>query len=52
MVVVICESVAEQHREEDMREVARRMNEWSTGKPAAPRPDPEWRHYWSTWASD
>jgi hypothetical protein len=52
MVVVICESVAERHREEAMREVAKRMNEWSSGKPTAPWPDPEWRHYWSTWASD
>jgi hypothetical protein len=35
-----------------MREAAHRMGELFGGKPVGPRPDPEWRHFWSTWATD
>src|SRR5262245_7474007 len=53
MVVVVCEPIAQLHREEERREAAQRMGELLfSGEPVTPRPDPEWRHSWSTWAVD
>ena len=52
LVVVVCEPIAELHREEQLREAAQRMGELFGGKPGAPRQHPEWRHFWSTWATD
>ncbi|MDT5029762.1 MAG: hypothetical protein QOE61_6923 [Micromonosporaceae bacterium] len=52
MVVVMCDPIAQLHREEHLREAAQRMSELLTGEPATPPPDPAWRHFWSTWAID
>ena len=52
MVVVMCEPIAQLHREERIREMTQRMGDVLSGEPASPQPDPEWRHYWSTWATD
>jgi hypothetical protein len=52
LVFVMCEPIADAHREDHMREAAHRMGELFSGKPVGPRPAPEWRHFWSTWAMD
>jgi hypothetical protein len=52
MVFVVCQPIAESRREEHMHEVAQRLQELWSGESIAPAPDPEWRHYWSTWATD
>jgi hypothetical protein len=52
MVFVVCQQIAENRREEHMHEVAQRLRELWSGELIAPPPDPEWRHYSSTWATD
>jgi hypothetical protein len=52
MVVVMCDAIAQVHREDHLREAAQRMGGMLTGEPAAPLPDPSWRLFWSTWATD
>jgi hypothetical protein len=52
MVVVMCDPLAQLHREEHLREAAQRLSKLFTGQPAHPPPEPAWRHYWSTWATD
>jgi hypothetical protein len=52
LVVIMCEPIAELHREERLRDAAQRMSDWCSGEATASRPDPEWRLFWSTWATD
>jgi hypothetical protein len=52
MVVVVCEPIAELHRQDQLREAAQRMRVLFSAEPVTSRPDPEWRHFWSTLAID
>jgi hypothetical protein len=52
LVVIVCEPIAALHRQERLRDAAQRMNDWWNGESGSDRPDPEWRHFWSTWATD
>jgi hypothetical protein len=52
MILVVCQQTADARHDAHMAEVAQRLKDLWNGDSVTPPPDPQWRHYWSTWATD